>query len=113
MYTSPCNDCQREYNIGQTKRQFGVRLKEHERAIFLCIKIVKLCRNMPVRPTIKLGEIYHLNVITAIWRYYQRLSLESWHINSAHAPSKRDHGGFFKFYPTPIYTLLIRGDAHF
>ena len=112
MYTSPCNDCQREYNIGQTKRRFGVRLKEHERAIFLCIKIVKLCRNMPVRPTIKLGEICHSNVITAIWRYYERLSLQSCHINSAHAPSKHDHGGFFKFYPTPIYTLLIRGDAH-
>ena len=112
MYTSPCNDCQREYNIGQTILQFGVRLKEREKAIFLCIKTVKLCRNMPVRPTIKLGEIYHSNVITAIWRYYQRLSLESWHINSAHAPSKHDHGGFFKSYPTPIYTLLIRGDAH-
>ena len=28
----PCNDC--EY-IGQTKRQFGTRLKEHQKAVFL------------------------------------------------------------------------------
>ena len=28
----PCNDC--EY-IGQTKRHFGTRLKEHQKAVFL------------------------------------------------------------------------------
>ena len=26
-------------------------------------------------------------------RYHQRLSLEAWHINSAHAPLNRDDGG--------------------
>ena len=33
----PCNDCDDEY-IGQTKRQFGTRLKEHQKAVFLCKK---------------------------------------------------------------------------
>ena len=28
IYSIPCNDCDHEY-IGQTKRQFGTRLKEH------------------------------------------------------------------------------------
>ena len=28
IYSIPCNDCDNEY-IGQTKRQFGTRLKEH------------------------------------------------------------------------------------
>ena len=28
--TIPCNDCDNEY-IGQTKRQFGTRLKEHQK----------------------------------------------------------------------------------
>ena len=30
----PCNDCNQEY-IGQTERQFGTRLKEHQKAISL------------------------------------------------------------------------------
>ena len=28
-HSIPCNDCDHEY-IGQTKRQFGIRLKEHQ-----------------------------------------------------------------------------------
>ena len=31
------NDCDNEY-IGQAKRQFGTRLKEHQKAVFLCRK---------------------------------------------------------------------------
>ena len=37
IYSIPCNDCDNEY-IGQTKRQFGTRLKEHQRAVFVCKK---------------------------------------------------------------------------
>ena len=57
VYTSPWINCEHDYNIGQSERQFGVRLKEHERAVFLCIKIIKVCRNMLARPTMKLGGI--------------------------------------------------------
>ncbi|CAH3166414.1 unnamed protein product, partial [Pocillopora meandrina] len=33
IYSIPCNDCDNEY-IGQTKRQFGTRLKEHQKRFF-------------------------------------------------------------------------------
>ena len=33
FYSIPWNDCDHEY-IGQTKRQFGTRLKEHQKAVF-------------------------------------------------------------------------------
>ena len=37
IYSIPCNDCDHEY-IGQTKRQFGTRLKEHQKAVIFCKK---------------------------------------------------------------------------
>ena len=37
IYSIPCNDCDNEYT-GQTKRQFGTRLKEYQKAVFLCKK---------------------------------------------------------------------------
>ena len=37
IYSIPRNDCNNEY-IGQTKRQFGTQLKEHQKAVFLCKK---------------------------------------------------------------------------
>jgi hypothetical protein len=30
--TTPCGDCEKEY-LGQSKRQFGTRLKEHQKAV--------------------------------------------------------------------------------
>ena len=33
IYSVPCNDCDHEY-IGQTKRQFDTRLKEHQKVVF-------------------------------------------------------------------------------
>ena len=37
IYSITCNDCDNEY-IGQTKRQFGTRFKEHQKAVFFCKK---------------------------------------------------------------------------
>ncbi|CAH3155347.1 unnamed protein product [Pocillopora meandrina] len=37
IYSIPCNDCDNEY-IGQTKRQFGTRLKEHQKALYEMIE---------------------------------------------------------------------------
>ena len=37
IYSIPCNDCDNEY-IGQTKRQFGTRLKEYQKAVFFLQK---------------------------------------------------------------------------
>ena len=38
MYSIPCNDCNLQEYIEQTKRQFGTRLKEHQKAISLSKK---------------------------------------------------------------------------
>ena len=37
IYSIPSNDCDHEC-IGQTKRQFDTRLKEHQKAVFFCKK---------------------------------------------------------------------------
>ena len=37
IYSIPCNDCDHEY-IVQTKRQFGTRLREHQKAVFFYVK---------------------------------------------------------------------------
>ena len=37
FYSIPCNGCYHKY-IGQTRRQFGTRLKEHQRAVSFCEK---------------------------------------------------------------------------
>ena len=37
IYSIPRNDCNQEY-IGQTKRQFGTRLKEHQQAVSISKK---------------------------------------------------------------------------
>ena len=37
IYSIPCNDCGNEC-IGQTKHQFGTRLKEHQKVVFFCKK---------------------------------------------------------------------------
>ena len=41
------------------------------------------------------------------WRYHQRLCLEAWHINSAHAPLNRDDGGLLP----DAYLHLVRKKA--
>ena len=64
IYSIPCNDCDNEY-IGQTKRQFGTRLKEHQKAVFLCKK-----------------ENSALSEHTCLTNH-----------NSANAPLNRDDGG--------------------
>ena len=91
IYSIPCNDCDNEY-IGHTKREFGTRLKEHQKAIFFCKK-----ENSALSERTCLTN--HTNgcekskIITTNRRYNQCLCLEAWHINSAHAPLNRDDGG--------------------
>ena len=45
IYSIPYNDCDNEY-IGKTKRQFGTRLKEHQKAVFLCNRKIQLYRSI-------------------------------------------------------------------
>ena len=46
-------------------------------------------------------------IITTNRRYHQRLCLEAWHINSAHAPLNRDDGGLLP----DAYLHLVRKTA--
>ena len=95
IYSIPCNDCDNEY-IGQTKHQFGTRLKEHQKALseHTCL----------TNHTIGWDNS---KIITTNRRYHQRLCLEAWHINSAHAPLNRDDGGLLP----DAYLHLVRKKA--
>ena len=104
IYSIPLNDCDDKY-IAQTKRQFSTRLKKHQKAVFFYKKI-QLYRNTHAQLTIQLGGILQ-KIITTNRRYHQRLCLEAWHINSAHAPLNRDDGGLLP----DAYLHLVRKKA--
>ena len=103
IYSIPCNDCQNEY-IGQTKRQFGTRLKEHQKAVFFCKKENSALSEHTCLTNHTIGWDKS-KIITTNRRYHQRLCLEAWHINSAHAPLNRDDGGLLP----DAYLHLVRG----
>ena len=65
IYSIPCNDCDNEY-IGQTKRQFGTRLKEHQKVVFSLQKgkFSFIGAYMPNQPYNWVGYVEVLNVIT-------------------------------------------------
>ena len=79
-------------SIEQTKRQFGTRLKEHQKAVFFYKKeyLALSEHTCLTNPTIQ-GD--KSKIIITNRRYHQRLCLEAWHINSVHAPLNRDDGG--------------------
>ena len=43
FYSIPCNDCDNEC-IGKSKRQFGTRLKEHQKAVSFAKRTIQLYR---------------------------------------------------------------------
>ena len=90
-YFIPCNDCDNEY-IGQTKRQFGTCLKEHQKAVFFCKKGNSALSDHTCLTNHTIGWD-NSKIITTNRCYHQRLCLEARHINSAHAPLNRDDGG--------------------
>ena len=90
-YSIPCNGCDHEY-IGQTKRQFDTRLKEHQRAVSFCEKENSALSEYTCLINHTIGWD-NSKIITTYRCYHQRLCLEACHINSAHAPLNRDGGG--------------------
>ena len=102
IYSIPCNDCDNEY-IGQTKRQFGTRLKEHQKVVFFCEKENSALSKHTCLNNHTIGWDKSTIIITNR-RYHQRLCLEAWHINSAHAPLNRDGGGLLP----DAYLHLVR-----
>ena len=89
--------------IGQTKRQFGTRIKEHQKAVFLCKKENSALSEHTCLTNHIIGWD-NSKIITTNRRYHQRLCLEAWHINSAHAPLNRDDGGLLP----DAYLHLVR-----
>ena len=106
IYSIPCNDCDHEYigpNMWQTKRQFGARLKEHQKAVFFCKKESSALLEQTCLTNHTIGWDKS-KIITTNRRYHQRLWLEASHVNSAHAPLNRDDGGLLP----DAYLHLVR-----
>ena len=85
---------------------FGTRLKEHQRAVFLCKKENSALSEHTCLTNHTIGWD-NSKIITTNRRYHQRLCLEAWHINSAHAPLNRDDGGLL----LDTYLHLVRKKA--
>ena len=88
IYSIPCIDCDYEC-IGQIKRQFGTRLKEHQKAVFFCKKENSALSEHICLTNHTIGW-NNSKIINTNRRCHQRLCLEAWHIKSAHAPLNRD-----------------------
>ena len=88
IYSTPCIDCDYEC-IGQIKRQFGTRLKEHQKAVFFCKKENSALSEHICLTNHTIGW-NNSKIINTNRRYHQRLCLEAWPIKSAHAPLNRD-----------------------
>ena len=86
--------------IGQTKRQFGTRLKEHQKAVFFCKKENSALSEHTCLTNHTIGWDKS-KIITTNRRYHQRLCLEAWHTNSAHAPLIMMTAAYFL---TSVYT---------
>ena len=100
-----CNDCDNEY-IGQTKRQFGTFLKEHQKSVFF-YKIENSALSEHTCLTNHTIGWDKSKIITTNRRYHQRLYLEARHINSTHAPLNLNDGGLL-----PVaYLHLVRKKA--
>ena len=102
VYSIPCGDCEKVY-LGQTKRQFCTRLKEHQRAVSnfnssksaLAEHVCETSHNIAWEDS---------KIITTNNRYGQRLCLEAWHINASPCALNRDDGSHL---PKSIYILLV------
>ena len=88
---SHCNDCDHEY-VGQTKRQFGTRLKEHQRAVCQS-KIDNSALSEHACRTKHSIAWDDSKIVTTNQRYHQRRCLEAWHINRTVNALNRDDGG--------------------
>ena len=92
--------------LGQTKCQFGTRLKEHQKAVFFCQKENSALSEHTCLTNHTIGWDKS-KITTTNRRYQQRLCLETWQINSAHTPLSRDDGGLLP----DAYLHLVRKKA--
>ena len=87
------SDCAVNTNFPKiSKRHFGSRLKEYQKAVFFDNKENSALSEHTCLTNHTSGWD-NSKLITTNRRYHQRFCLEAWHINSAHAPSNCDDGG--------------------
>jgi hypothetical protein len=79
--------------LGQSKHQFGTRLKEHQKAVSTLDK-GKSALAEHVCYTKHEIAWENSKVITTNNRYGQRLCLEAWHINMSNHALNRDDGAY-------------------
>ena len=79
-YSILCIDCDYEC-IGQIKRQFGTRLKEHQKAVFFCKKENSALSEHICLTNHTIGW-NNSKIINTNRRCHQRLCLEAWPIKS-------------------------------
>ena len=106
IYSTPCIDCDYEC-IGQIKRQFGTRLKEHQKAVFFCKKENSALSEHICLTNHTIGW-NNSKIINTNRRCHQRLCLEAWHIKSAHAPLNRDDDSLL---PDAYLHLVTKKDS--
>jgi hypothetical protein len=93
VYSIPGSDCEKEY-LGQSKRQFGTWLKEHQKAVSTLDKGKSALAEHVCYTKHKIVW-ENSKVITTNNRYGQRLCLEAWHINmSINHALNRDDGAY-------------------
>ena len=66
----------RVYGIGKTKRQFGTRLREHQKAVFFCKKENSALLEHTCLTIHTIGWD-NSKIITSYQRYYRRLCLKA------------------------------------
>ena len=86
----PCGDRQKIY-LGQTKRQFCTRLKEHQRTVSNSNRSKSALAEHLCQTSHNIAK-NDSKITTANNRYGQRLCLENWHINANSCALNRDEG---------------------
>ena len=90
IYSIPCKDCDKSY-IGETKRKFSARLKEHQKAVehkhSQKSALAEHCLRSGHTVSWEASKILRTN---ANWR--NRRILEAWEINTSRNPLNRDDG---------------------
>ena len=90
IYSIPCKDCDKSY-IGETKRKFSTRLKEHQKAVehkhSQKSALAEHCLRSGHTVSWETAKILRTS---ANWR--NRRILEAWEINTCRNPLNRDDG---------------------
>ena len=96
VYRIPCKNCDCAY-VGQTKKLFGVRLKEHQRAVFTGDSE----KSALAEHALRTGHDIDWNnaTILASCKFLdQRLLLESWHVQCQRKALNREQGSMPSLY---------------